>query len=121
MDASAQAALQTRLRWLALKRRIAAGGFGPGLMPEWESDREAIDAALTGAWTDWLALQADQKSTGFLNGLQARQAITAAYWGLYPDAPIADLVSAAHSAGGYDGIHLTVLETGSPPVVGWSK
>ncbi len=114
-------ARQARLRWLSLKRRIAAGGVGAGLVPGWESNREAIDAALTAAWTNWLALHADSAGGGLPDAFQARQAIVAAYWGLYPDAPVADLVSALEPTRGFGGLRLTILESGEPPVVGWSE
>jgi hypothetical protein len=111
---------ETRLHWLLLKRRIAAGGVGAGLVPEWESSRADIDAALTTAWADWLALYADP--TGGAAGQAAdatRQAIMAAYWGLYPDAPVADLVSKAQDLGRPGRLHLTIIKPGRPPVVGW--
>lgn len=120
-------AQQVLLRWLLLKRRIAAGGFGSGLMPEWESNREAIDAALAATWTEWLALQTDTTATSLGGDFQAlrpgvaRQATIAAFWGLYPDAPIEDLVAFAQSASGFGRLRLTVLEPGTPPVVGWSE
>jgi hypothetical protein len=118
---SGPAAQQTRLRWLSLKRWVAAGGFGAGLMPEWESKHEAIDSALTTAWSDWLTFQVDPVGAGLSDDVQVRQAIMAAYWGLYPDAPIADLVSAAQYSRGFGGLHLTILEPGTPPVLGWSE
>ncbi|UCC62210.1 MAG: hypothetical protein JSV36_15725 [Anaerolineae bacterium] len=121
------AAQETRLRWLLLKRRIAAGGAGVGLVPEWESSRGEVDAALTAAWADWLALQTDSEEAGLTFIYQrlpvdaARQAIVAAYWGLYPDAPVADLLPAARPISGFGRLRLTVLEPGTPPVVGWSE
>lgn len=120
-------ASKIRLGWLLLKRQIAAGGMGADVMPDWESDREAIDASLAAAWTDWLVLQANSPISGSPANLQnlpvqvARQAIAAAYWGLYPDAPLTDLVLAAQSVGGSERLGLTVLEPGTPPVVGWSE
>jgi hypothetical protein len=120
-------ALETRLRWLSLKRRIAAGGVGAGLVPQWESNREEIDAALAAAWSRWLALQADPGVSGVngsFHGLKSAivlEAVVAAYWGLYPDAPVADLLSQAQSISGIGGLHLAVLGPGTPPLVGWSK
>ena len=111
---------QTRLRWLLLKRRVAAGGAGVKLVPEWEKSREHIRAALTVAWADWLTLYKDPK-----NGRQgqaacaSRQAIVAAYWGHYPNAPIADLISTAQGATDLGWLNLSVIKSGTPPVVGW--
>jgi hypothetical protein len=127
VDGAALAVQETRLRWLLLKRRIAAGGAGEGLVPEWESDRAEIDAALTTAWTEWLALQNSLVGIGPAGGYQgldahaARWAITAGYWGLYPDAPVTDLLLAAQSISGSGRLRLNILEPGAPPVVGWSE
>jgi hypothetical protein len=124
---SRHSAQQVLMRWLLLKRRIAAGGFGSGLVPEWESNREAIDAALAAAWTEWLALQTDTTAASLGGDFQAlpsgvaRQATMAAFWGLYPDAPIEELVARAQSASGSGRLRLAVLKPGTPPVVGWSE
>jgi hypothetical protein len=104
-----------------LKRRIAAGGFGSGLVPEWEADRHAIEAALAKAWTDWLALQTDQMGIGLANDHQARLAIMAAYWGLFPEAPITDLVPVAAPAQGRGNLRLTIVDSDTPLQVGWSE
>lgn len=120
-------AQESLLRWLALKRYIAAGGAGAGLVPEWESSRGEIDAALSAAWTAWLALQADpgvMGGAGDFQGLKssiAQRVVVAAYWGLYPDAPVADLLSAAQPISGFGGLRLAVLGPGTPPVVGWNR
>jgi hypothetical protein len=115
-------AQETRLRWLLLKRRIAAGGAGAGLMPEWETSRENIDAALTAAWADWLALHTAPTSSNPRTAASAvRRAIMAAHWGLYPDAPLADLVHTLQSLGDSGNPRLTIIEPGSHPVVGWSE
>lgn len=122
-----RSAQQVLLRWLALKRRISAGGFGPGLVPEWESNRDGIDAALNAAWADWLALETDASAaiiTGAVQTLPSdagREAMIAAYWGLYPDASLDDLVSATQSGSGFGRLRLTILEPGTPPGVGWSE
>ena len=108
------AAKETRLRWLLLKRRIAAGGAIAGLVPEWEADREEIRNALNAAWNDWLAYYAQGQAAH-----AARRALVAAYWGLYPDAPVADLVPIAQSSSGR--LHLIIIKLGMPPVVGWSE
>jgi hypothetical protein len=127
-DAS-QGAQLSRLHWLWLKRRVAEGGFGPGLVPQWEASRAQIRAALTGAWGDWLALavpgQGDQENSGTdlrrLTVCAARQAIVAAYWGLYPNAPIADLLSASEGLTDFGWLHLTIVKPGTLPVVGWQE
>ena len=117
----------TRLRWLGLKRRIAAGAAGAGLLPRWEAHREEIEAALTAAWSRWLALQAERGVSGVndrFEGLKSSivlEAVVAAYWGFYPDAPVADLLSQAQLISGIGGLHLAVLGPGTPPLVGWSK
>jgi hypothetical protein len=127
VDGAALATQETRLRWLLLKRRIAAGGAGEGLVPEWESNRAEINTALTAAWRDWLALQTGQAGIDLASGYQvpdaraARWAITAAYWGLYPNAPVSDLLLAAQSISGSGSLRLSILEPGAPPVVGWSE
>jgi hypothetical protein len=127
MDGASSAVQETWLRWLLLKRGIAAGGAGKGLVPEWESERAEIDAALTTAWTEWLALQASSIGIGLAGGYQgldayaARWAISAAYWGLYPDAAVTDLLPAAQSTGSFGRLRLSILEPGVPPVVGWSE
>jgi hypothetical protein len=128
--AASLATLQARLRWLAFKRRIAAGGAGAGLVPEWESNREGIDALLSNTWDEWLTLQSGSEdavparhATGEYPGLPAhaaRQAITAAFWGLYPDAPMADLVPAAQTTRPFGRLHLTIVKSGTKPVLGWS-
>jgi hypothetical protein len=115
------------LDWWSLKRRVAAGGAGAGLVPEWESRREEIDAALSAAWAGWLVLQSDPTASDVnadfqgITGTTMRRAIAAAYWGLYPDAPVAELLSSARPTTGYGGLHLSILVPGTPPVVGWSK
>jgi hypothetical protein len=129
-----QDARLSRLHWLWLKRRVAEGGFGPGLVPQWEADRAQIRAALTEAWGDWLAIfiplqgglspgQGGQENPGNnrrgLAVCAARQAIVAAYWGLYPSAPIADLLSVGEGLTDFSWLHLTIVKPGTLPVVGW--
>jgi hypothetical protein len=119
-------AQETYLRWLLLKRRIAWGSAGKGLVPEWESDVAQIDAALAVAWNDWLALQSPppEMGGGTLDGqfpAAARWALVAAYWGLFPDAPIEELVTAVNAHRSFGRLQLQLLQPGSPPVVGWSE
>jgi hypothetical protein len=112
----------SRLRWLWLKRRVAEGGFGPGLVPQWEAGRAQIRAALSETWDDWLALfenlGTDRRGQAVC---ASRQAIVAAYWGLYPSAPIADLISVTEGMTDFGWLHLTVVESGTLPVVGWQE
>jgi hypothetical protein len=128
------AAQETLLHWLLLKRRIAGGGLGTRLIPEWEDDREEIEESLSAAWREWLALQSPsiiiEETTSLPFGISeiegvapeaARLAIAAAYWGLYSDAPVPELLSAAQARGEFGGLQLTILEPGEPPVVGWSR
>ncbi len=131
-----QDAQLSRLRWLWLKHRVAEGGFGPGLVPQWEAARAEIRAALTETWGDWLAGFAPGQGgfapgQGGLENLRtdrrgqavcaSRQAIVAAYWGLYPSAPIADLLSVTESMTDFGQLHLTIVKPGTLPVVGWQE
>jgi hypothetical protein len=125
-DESALAAHEVWLRWLLLKRRVAGGGFGSGLVPEWERRREEIDADLSKAWTRWLTLQTGEGGAGSISDWNlppavARSALMAAYWGLFPDAPVEELVSMLQRADDTGRLHLAVLLPGTPPVVGWSE
>jgi hypothetical protein len=129
------AAQETWLHWLLFKRRIAAGGAGAGLVPEWESSREQINAALTVAWADWLTLYTNPTDADPMSGGQtlvnsaeprlaasaSRRAIVAAYWGLYPDASVADLVPVAQGLSSPGGLRLIIIKPGTPPLVGWSE
>jgi hypothetical protein len=118
-------AQEALLHWLLLKRQVAAGGAGPGLVPEWESSRDAIDAALNAVWNNWLTLKGNPaQGDQLLKGLPpevAQQAIMAAYWGLFPSAPVEALLSATLFPGDLGGLGLTIIEGGTPPVVGWSN
>jgi hypothetical protein len=114
------AARQTRLHWLLLKRRIAAGGAGDRLVPEWTASDEEIRAQLSAAWTDWLATY-NKNDRQRQAACASRQAIVAAYWGLYPDAPIVDLLLAVQNIVDLGGLYLVVLKSGTPPVVGWQE
>jgi len=102
------------LHWLLLKRQVAAGGAGDDLMPEWAAQREQIETELTTAWAEWLALQRG-------NIPATRWALMAAYWGLYPDAPVVDWVAAIQPARGGDQLHLNVVTSSTLPVLGWNN
>jgi hypothetical protein len=114
------AARQTRLRWLLLKRRIAAGGIGDRLVPEWTANGAQTRVQLSAAWAGWLATYDKNNRQGQAT-CASRQAIVAAYWGLYPDALIADLLLAAQGAANLGGLHLGIVKSGTPPVVGWQE
>jgi hypothetical protein len=115
------AAEETRLHWLLLKRRIAEGGAGPGLVPEWESSRERIRTELTAAWADWLARSMNPKETGQGQAAHAvRRALVAAYWGLYADAPVVDLVVTLQGLTSPGQWRLNIVKPGTLPMVGWS-
>jgi hypothetical protein len=90
-DAPAQAALlRDRIRWLALKLRLARGGFGLSLVPEWETDARNIAGELSDtfdqlfklseqqAGTAEKAADADQQVEDVLRG-----ELVAGRWGLY--------------------------------------
>ncbi len=47
------------IRWLTLKYQIAARGFGLSIVPEWETQKPAIQAALSGAYEDLLLTYED--------------------------------------------------------------
>jgi hypothetical protein len=110
-------AQQTRLRWISLKRRVAMGGAGDGLVPEWEANREHIDQALALAWTDWLSGYVAQRGTP----QAARRALLAAYWGMYPLAPIEALLNLAEPADASERLQLNIMASGTLPLVGWSE
>jgi hypothetical protein len=116
------AAVETRLRWLLLKRRIAEGGASPDLVPEWESSREQIRSELTATWADWLALSTDRAEIGQGQAAHAvRQALVAAYWGLYADAPVVNLVAALQSLTSPGQWRLNIVKSGTLPMLGWSE
>ena len=51
--------VEARIDWLAIKYRVARGGYGISLVPEWEGDAEAIRADLTKSYELLFALYAD--------------------------------------------------------------
>jgi tetratricopeptide (TPR) repeat protein len=51
--------VQARINWLAVKYRVARGGYGISLVPEWEAQAEAIRADLTKSYELLFALYAD--------------------------------------------------------------
>jgi hypothetical protein len=62
-DASAQIAiLRDRIRWLTLKLRLARGGFGLSIVPEWESQVKQIEADLSEAYDTLFQINEHQAS-----------------------------------------------------------
>lgn len=99
VDASAQLGiLRDKLRWLSIKYRIARGGFGISLMPEWEDQVQEIGQELNDTFADYYSITEQQASS--LNKTDEasrstedvlRAAIVAGRWGLYPQYDEADL------------------------------
>lgn len=52
--------VQARINWLVMKLRIARGGYGLSLVPEWEAQAEQVRADLTKAYELLFALYAEQ-------------------------------------------------------------
>jgi hypothetical protein len=110
-----------------LKRWVAWGAVVPGLVPAWDGEREQITKALSKAWERWSMLQANRGGLVTPSEFEAlpvyvaRRALAAAYWGLFPDAPVEDLVLSVKPVREFDGLRLEVLEGGNPPNVGWSE
>lgn len=98
-DASAQLGiLRDKLRWLSLKYRIARGGFGISLMPEWEDQAEEIASELNETFSDYFAITEQQASsldkTDEANRSTEdvlRASLVAGRWGLYPQFDEEDL------------------------------
>lgn len=68
-DSFAQIAiLNDKLDWLALKYRVARGGFGATIVPEWSKNPNTIADDLSDAWNDLFAIF--QKQTNALSNPQ---------------------------------------------------
>jgi len=90
--------VQDRRDWAVLKSRIALGGYGLSLIPEWEANAPAILQELSAATAaidvvakglaavQPTALEQANLSLEVLNWLALQAEL-----GLYPDAPVADL------------------------------
>jgi hypothetical protein len=48
-----------QIAWLSIKYRVARGGYGLGIVPQWETDAEQIRAELTKAYEDLFTFYAD--------------------------------------------------------------
>ena len=62
------AILNDKVDWLALKYRVARGGFGANLVPEWTKNANTIADDLSDAWNDLFAVF--QKQTNALSNPQ---------------------------------------------------
>ena len=98
-DAAAQIALwRDKIAWLALKYRVARGGFGASLVADWEKDRAAIADDWGAAWDELFRLAEAQAaalpkppdSTPAQEDV-IRQKLIAARWGWYNGTPEQDL------------------------------
>jgi len=98
-DASVQLGiLRDKLRWLSIKYRIARGGFGISLMPEWEDQVKEIAQELNDSYDDYFAITEQQASS--LDKVDEanrstedvlRAAMVAGRWGLFPQYDEVDL------------------------------
>jgi hypothetical protein len=98
-DASAQlGVLREKLKWLALKSRIAEKGFGISLVPDWEDQAADIEQELNDSYADYFAIT-QQQASGLAKAEESnrsnedliRNAIVAGRWGAYPQYDEADL------------------------------
>lgn len=93
------AVLVDKIHWLALKLRVARGGFGLSLVPEWETDSKNITKDLSDTFDEFFKLTEQQAgSAGKASETDLslddvlRAEIVAGRWGLY-DYDETDLVS----------------------------
>jgi hypothetical protein len=93
------------IRWLMLKYRVAARGFGLSLVPEWESQLPDIQSALSTAYEDLLfdyedfvAALPDASLLGSGSYQARRQSILAGQLGQYPNYPAEQLASKLQDA-----------------------
>ncbi len=98
-DASTQlGVLRDKLRWLALKYRVARLGFGISIVPEWEQSADQIRQDLNDAYADYFAIT-EQQASGLEKADEAsrstedvlRSELVAGRWGLYPQLDEKDL------------------------------
>jgi hypothetical protein len=89
---------QERRAWLALKLRVALGGFGARLVPDWEAAPEVIVDDLRIATEELVTVLAAQVNAQTDPLARAMLQVAALRWlalqselGFYPDAPVADL------------------------------
>ncbi len=85
------ALLHDKLAWLAVKYRVAQGGYGVSLAPDWEAQVEEIRTALANTYTELINSYGEQLDT--LDPAEAalarvellRQGVLWARLGLFPD------------------------------------
>lgn len=84
------AVLLDRIRWLALKLRVARGGFGISLVPEWETDAKNIAQGLSDTYDEYFKLSEQEASAAGKTadadvalGDVLRAELVAGRWGLY--------------------------------------
>ncbi len=89
------ALLRDKVAWLALKLRVARGGFGIPLVPAWEKEQKAIVQALSEANADLFqtleAQAATQKEPAQAIDQVVRRELFAARWGWFTTVPEKDL------------------------------
>lgn len=100
-DAVARIAiLRDKLRWLAVKLRVARGAYGLSLVPEWESDASKIAGELNDTYAEYFQITQDQ-ARGAEKPADAdrseedvlRASLVEGRWGLYNKYDEADLRS----------------------------
>ncbi len=90
-EADRLALLHDRIAWLTLKYRIATGGFGTALVPDWKPQADALRQDLVAAWTDLIngyGQQLDALSPADADQARAeilRMGLLAVRLGLFPD------------------------------------
>ncbi len=92
--------LLEKIAWLTLKYRIAMGGFGLSLVPEWEVDAPIIEKEMANSYSELFAIYAEQavslpKSSEAERAWSEIAALKAYYalLGLYPNAPLDKIVA----------------------------
>lgn len=87
-------------RWLTTKYRVAVGGYGLSLVPEWEAEVPAIRASLTSIYTEWsdligtqVAALPSEEDTRWGQLEFRRQQILWGRLGLYVDYPEEPLIA----------------------------
>ncbi len=89
-----------KIAWLTLKYRIAIGGFGLSLVPEWEVDAPIIKKELANSYNELFTIYAEQavslpespsaeRAWSEIAALKAYYALI----GLYPEAPMDKIVA----------------------------
>ncbi len=110
--------LQERRAWLGLKLRIASGGFGFALMPEWEAQSTTIRQELAAATSNVVNVveaiiqaETDPIAQATLRTQAQLWLAQQAEFGLYPDRTPADIGNQLRFA------QAELLRLGSPPAL----